>query len=130
VKRYVREAGSVEVGHVLAQHAVATSRLSEVEVASALERRCREGDLPRPDRDRALAALPEDLGSIYVVELSPEVSARALGLLVRHALRAGDAIQLASCLRLQQEAGVEVQFLAYDTQLGDAARAEGLALLS
>ena len=43
VKRYVRETGSTTVRRLLTLDAPVTSRLSEVEVASALVRRAREG---------------------------------------------------------------------------------------
>ena len=62
VKRYVREQGSASVRRLLASDAPATARLSEVEVASALIRRSREGAFPLTERDRALAALEPDFG--------------------------------------------------------------------
>ena len=43
VKRYVREPAAVSVRRLLKSDRAATSRLSEVEVASALTRRAREG---------------------------------------------------------------------------------------
>jgi hypothetical protein len=44
-------------------------------------------------------------------------------------LRAGDALQLASCLYVQHETRGRVPFAAFDEQLNDAARAEGLTLV-
>jgi predicted nucleic acid-binding protein len=104
----------------------ATSRLSEVEIASALIRRWREGDLSSEERDRALAALSADLAAMNVVELAPEVSALAIRLLGRHILRAGDAVQLASSAYLQRKVGRTVEFLAFDRRLVEAAAREGL----
>ena len=129
MKRYASEAGSVGVRRLLAADVVATSRLSEVEVASALIRRAREGAFSARERDRALAALASDVASIHVVELVPEVTTKARGLLLRHPLRAGDAIQLASCVFLQQELGESVPFVAFDERLRTAARTEGLSLV-
>jgi len=129
VKRYASEAGSVGVRRLLAADVVATSRLSEVEIASALIRRAREGAFSARERDRALAALASDVASIHVVELVPEVTTKARGLLLRHPLRAGDAIQLASCVFLQQELGESVPFVAFDERLRTAARTEGLSLV-
>ena len=51
-KRYVREIGSQSVRRLLAAGVAATSRLSEVEVASAIARRAREGVLSAEQRDR------------------------------------------------------------------------------
>ena len=129
-KRYVHEAESDVVRRLLAESTPATSRLSEVEVASALVRRCCEGAFSVGERDRALVALCTDFVSLYVIELLPEISAATVELLVRYRLRAGDAIQLASCLYLQQRSGLSIDFVAYDTRLTEAARQAGLMLVS
>ena len=129
MKGYVDEPGSAGVRAFVARRPVATSRLSEVEIASALARRCREGTLTPRDLDRALAALHTDIGSIALVELVADVAQAAVALLARHPLRAGDSVQLASCLHLRRQATDEVRLLAYDARLNDAARAEGLALV-
>lgn len=126
VKRYVREKGSVRVRRLIASDTPVTSRLSEIEIASALERRTREGAFSAADRDRALAALDADLQSIVVVELTPEISARARALLQRHPLRAGDAIQLACCMYLGTQLGEPIPIVAFDDRLAAAARREGL----
>jgi predicted nucleic acid-binding protein len=130
VKRYVEETESTTVRRLLRNGAAATSRLSEVEVASALARRCREGTLTLSERNRALAALQRDLASLYLVELMPEIAQASVALLARHPLRTGDAIQLASCRYLRLHVGDEVELLAYDARLNEAARAEGVPLLA
>ena len=48
---------------------------------------------------------------------------------LRHPLRAGDAIQLASALLLRRELGEPVKFVAYDNRLKAAAKAEGLVVV-
>lgn len=126
MKRYVREAGSDRVRRWLASGTAATSRLTEVEVASALIRRWREGSFGTAERDRALAALVGDLEALTLVEVAPPVASRARRLLERHPLRAGDAVQLASCLLLRDATGGPVAFAAFDGRLNEAARAEGL----
>ena len=67
VKRYIREAGSDLVRRLLRQGFAASSRISEVEVLSALMRRFREGALSEEVRDRVLRAVDEDIASIYIV---------------------------------------------------------------
>ncbi len=129
MKRYVQEAGSDRVRRWLASGTPATSRLTEVEVASALMRRWREGSFSTAARDRALAALAGDLDALTIVEVTPPVTARARSLLERHPLRAGDALQLASCLLLRDSARGPVAFAAFDDHLSQAARAEGLTEL-
>ncbi|MCH7746633.1 MAG: type II toxin-antitoxin system VapC family toxin [Acidobacteria bacterium] len=126
VKRYVRETGSTTVRRLLSLDTPATSRLSEVEVASALVRLAREGAFSTAERDRALAAFASDLDAILVVELTEDVTAKATDLLRRHRLRAGDAIQLASGVFLRERIGETVTFVAFDRRLTEVARQEGL----
>lgn len=127
-KRYVEEPESSTVRSLLDECLVCTSRLSEVEVASALIRRTRDGALSRLERDRALSALSEDMQSFYVVEFFPEIAKAARGLLLRHPLRAGDAVQLASSTHVRESAGESVLFVAFDRRLNEAAFGEGLML--
>ena len=129
VKRYVREAGTIKVRRLLASPGgSATSRLSVVEMTSAIMRRSREGAFPDAERDRALAALERDTSALLVVELSPEVVRVARGLLQRWPLRSGDAVQLASCLYVQAAIGEPLTLVAFDARLLDAARGEGLRI--
>jgi predicted nucleic acid-binding protein len=129
VKRYVAEGGSGSVARLLAAGDAATSRLSEVEVVSALTRRAREGDIASADADRAIAALVDDLSALLIVELLPEVTAVARSLLRRHTLRTADTIQLGSCLYLAEQLGERIPFVAFDARVRAAARAERLQVL-
>ena len=107
------------------------SRLSEVEIASALCRRHREGILELDQRDQALGALRSDCEDLYLVELTPRVAWRSTHLLARHPLRAGDAVQLASCLEISDELrGIEVSFLAFDHRLLVIAEEAGLSVIA
>jgi len=126
VKRYVAEVASDRVRQLMVSGLLATSRLSEVEVASAIARRCREGSFSVTERDRVFTVLPLDLAAMLVLEVTPEITARCLGLLARYPLRAGDSVQLASTLSLQEQVGSPVEFVAFDDRLLEAARAEGL----
>ena len=78
--------------------------------------------------ERLVTATGEELASVVVVELSQAVVGLARALLLRHPLRAGDAIQLGSCLELQDRVQQPVQFLAFDKRLNEAAGREGLKL--
>ena len=124
-KRYLQEDQSPLLRSLLDQ-ASCTSRLSEVEVASALRRRTREGSLPFDERDRLLGDLDRDLDAMMVVEMTSEVTALAREILGRHGLRASDAIHLASCLALRLDLDADIPFVAFDARLRDAAIAEGL----
>jgi predicted nucleic acid-binding protein len=134
VKLYVAETGSAwlqsitipETGHLLL-----TSRITLVEVASAIARRRREGYLSLPDYADALQALRYDALTRYsLIEVSTEVSALAMDLVDRHPLRAYDALQLASALLANQALRLTalspLTFLSADNRLVSAARAEGL----
>lgn len=130
VKRYVRETGSLVVHRLLATGIAATGRLSEVEVASGIIRRAREGAFTARRRDVALAALQRDLPALAIIEMIPEITAEARALLLRRALRASDAIQLASCLYLQRQLNEPVPLVAFDLRLVDAAHAEGMTVVT
>jgi hypothetical protein len=87
-------------------------------------RRWREGAFDTRERDRALSGLIRDLAAMTIVEIVPAVTARARGLLERHPLRAGDALQLSSCLLLRDNTRGDLSFAAFDDRLSRAAEAE------
>jgi predicted nucleic acid-binding protein len=116
------------VAAAMQEHTVAIARLSLVEVASALCRRCRDGDLEVVNRDRLLRALIEDAAAFHVVELTAEVAAEAHKLLRRHPLGSSDAIQLASLLVLGRALDEMPVLLSFDDALSAAGEAEGVSL--
>jgi predicted nucleic acid-binding protein len=126
VKRYVREAETDVVRRLLSEGTAASSRLTEVEISSAIVRRSGEGGMSQKNRDVILSTLREDFASLYVVELSAAIVSLCHELLVRRLLRAGDVIQLASCIHLRDEVGQPTQFISYDQRLTEAAAYEGL----
>ena len=135
VKRHVNELGSAWVRSLVdvgAGNIIITSRLSAVEVYSALNRRRREASItPRDYADMSSEFMRVILSEYRLVELAAAVADQARLLLERHPLRAADAIQLASCLlsaAALQSAGLPaLVFLAADNNLLSAAQAEGLA---
>ena len=126
-KRYVEEEHSSEVLRWLEESKPVVCRLSEVEIASALSRRCRQGLISLADRDRALAALDADLKAVHVIELTQEVFQAARAALFRHPLRAADAIQLACAVVLRDRLQTRVAFLTFDERLAAASEREGLS---
>ena len=130
VKRYVRETGGTTVRRLLASGTAASSRLSQVEVSSGIVRRAREGAFTIQQRDRMLAAFLRDIPALAIVEMTSEIVADARTLLLEHPLRAGDAVQLASCLYLQRQLARPVPFVAFDGRLVQAARALGLTVVT
>lgn len=134
IKRYVAEQGSQWVEAVVSEPDDAlllTSRVTMVEVWSALARRKREASISSQDHADALAAFHEDcLARYHFVEFEMPVVELAGQLLDRHPLRAYDAVQLASALIVSQtltEVDLPVPaFLSADDRLLNIARAEGL----
>lgn len=128
VKSYVNEADSQNMRRLLTRGSGVTTRLSFVEVASALGRLGREGRLPEDQRSTALAALTADAAGMLVIELTGEIVSRAQALAQKHPLRAGDAIQLASCLYVRDTVNKRITLVSFDDRLNTAARLEGMKL--
>jgi len=129
VAAYAEEERSDRTRSLLSEGGVAVSRLIEVETVSALARLTREASISEAQRDEAVAAFLADLGGWDVVEVVPDVTAQARALLLRHPLRAADALQLSSALVLQSRLGAPLNaFVAFDLRIVEAARAERLAV--
>ena len=134
IKHYVAEPGSQWVEAVIfgsADTVSLTSRVTMVEVWSALARRRREASISPQDHADAVDAFREDCLTRYrFVEFESPVIELAGQLLDRHPLRAYDAVQLASALIISHaltEAGLPTPiFLSADDRLLTIARAEGI----
>lgn len=105
------------------------SDLSRVEVASAIERWVREGDLGRAAADAALTAFRRDLPRYLRIPLDEDVLDHAAALVRRRPLRSLDALQLASAIVTARESPVDFRFGSADARLNAAAKAEGLEIL-
>jgi predicted nucleic acid-binding protein len=98
--------------------------LTEVEVASALARRAREG-FETEGLERARLELRRLLDRSTEINSVGQVRSRALRLLNTHALRAADAVQLSAALIFCEEQPEFLPFVCLDDRLRDAARREG-----
>jgi hypothetical protein len=122
----VRQPGSGDAERWLDEDAeVVTWSLTPVEVASALRRLVRDGELP----ERA-ARQAEDLTAAicvrtHVVSDVERVKGIALRLLRVHALRAADALQLAAALVWADGAPAGLVLHTLDRRLAMAAEREG-----
>jgi uncharacterized protein len=134
VKRYAAEGGTAWIQALTdpsARNQLIIARITCVEVVSALARRERTGVLPPAAVGRAIDAFRYDLDIQYqVVELDRALAEMASQLVVKHPLRAYDAVQLASARRIQpafaQAGPLSLIFLAADDRLLAIASAEGL----
>ncbi|MDR7554638.1 MAG: type II toxin-antitoxin system VapC family toxin [Armatimonadota bacterium] len=127
VKRYVAEAGSADVGRLLARaEAVGTATVSRAEVAAALARAYRTNVLQHDEARSALQVFTAEWDDIIRIQLTEGVVSRAAALAWDHALRGYDAIHLAAALSWQDLLGETVTVATYDRQLWEAVRRSAL----
>jgi predicted nucleic acid-binding protein len=104
---------------------IATWGLTRLEIASAIERRTREGVIGTVQRREIVArfnALADSWGE--VTDLLA-VRTRAALLLVRHPIRAADAAQLAAAMLVAEGNPGTIEFACLDRELAVAAEREG-----
>ena len=128
--RWMREAIEDRCGDGWA-NVVSTSALTWVETISALTRRRRSGDIPARLCAALMARFLRDGAHRYVRLPIDDVTINlAVGLIQRHSLRAYDAVQLATALRLdgvmEEHRLPSLIFVSADGVLCQAAEAEGL----
>ena len=122
-----------EEGRELAREAVdaaelaATSTVAYAEARAGLARRWREGDFTDDDYRRTVEDLDNDWLTYARLDTSNPVSNHAGELAERLALKGFDSIHLASALRLS-ERFEDLQFLAFDNRLNEAARETQLSV--
>jgi predicted nucleic acid-binding protein len=134
VKHYIREKGSAWVRELIdaQENEVTISQLTVVEVAAAVEKRRRMKEISQYHCVRTLVRLAIDYRQRYtIVRVSDPIVELAVDLTSRHPLRAYDAVQLATALRLNQimleNRLPSLTFVSADGLLCDAAKAEGMS---
>ena len=136
VKRYVAETGSTWVQTLTASvsgNVLTLARITGPEIVSAVARRLRRGAATPEDAAAALTAFQADFARAYfLIDVTAAVVEEAMNLAERHGLRGYDSVQLAAALELRVQcllSGLPAPlFVAADTELNAAARAEGLAV--
>jgi predicted nucleic acid-binding protein len=134
VKRYVPETGSTwiqAIADAVTGNLLIISRITWVEVLSVLARWQREGSLSATDVHLIIQRFRYDLNNQYqVVELDLTVTENAGQLVNQYPLRAYDAVQLASVLRIQAAfataTSTSLVFLTADDRLLTIAQTAGL----
>jgi predicted nucleic acid-binding protein len=133
VKRYYAESGSDRVRELLARGAImASASLGVLEVAAALARKGKAGEIPPASLEQALTTLRHDWERFAQIHLTDDVLADALGVARTRALRAADAVHLASALVVAAELSPQedtMTFVVSDRELRQAAVAAGLRVL-
>lgn len=133
VKRYIPEPGTDWVRHIVATSSVAMAEFGIVEVAAALARRVRMGDLGYELYEDLLELFLQDVEDYLVLSPDRETIRLAVDLTRRHPLRAYDALQLATALQLAetlQAEGFSLTFVSADERLCAAAEGEGLTTVN
>ena len=127
VKLYVIEDGSEKTHEAVAQAEVlAVSRIAWAEYHAALARRSRMVPEDEPMLDQARNALAHDWEDFFVMEVSQPVVELAGEHADLYALRAYDAVQLATASYLAGQSGQAVHFACFDRRLNNAASARGM----
>ena len=134
VKHYLAEPGSAWINEIISQSAqdrFVSAELVSVEVVCAIARAEREERISIRLRDRLAArSLEETRTKVELTVISRQILGHASQLALRHALRAYDAIHLATTLRVLNGSllrGLPAPiFVSADTNLLAAARAEGV----
>jgi predicted nucleic acid-binding protein len=103
---------------------------TEVECISALRRREREGALSREAVEAARGRLSRWSGEWSEVLPTEDLRATAVRLLGSHALRSGDALQLAAATQAARGRPTTLPFVCLDQRLADAASREGFPVES
>lgn len=103
---------------------------TRIELASAVERRSREGRLSRAGRRAALQRIERLANEAHEVLDLPAVRALATAVLARHQLRAADAGQLGAALLVADPLPSSLSMVVLDHRLADAAEREGMDVLS
>ena len=104
--------------------------LTRLELASAIERRAREGMLSSATRQEALDRVARLTGDAHEVSDMTAVRTGGISLLARHPLRAADAAQLSAALLVAEMDPASLTMVVLDQRLADAAAREGLRVLT
>ena len=127
VKLYVQETSSAEIKRLVEEaQVVATSRIAYLEARAAFARKFRERGLTVMAYRLIIKDLDQDWESYFTMDVSDHL-VKAAGIFAeKHALKAFDAIHLASCVVLRRQAGRSVTFSCFDKRLVSAAQKEAL----
>jgi predicted nucleic acid-binding protein len=131
VKLYVDEIDAAVVrGAAANAEMVGVSKLAWVELHAALARRMREVPKTQLSVEAIKQQFKEDWQHFAVVETTKTVVVSAGDLADAFALRAYDAVQIASADRLSQVADEALLFACFDRRLNKAAELLGMATLT
>ena len=109
---------------------LSTSLLSRTEVAAAVAKAVRLGSLSAESGRKAQRAFLGQWKDLAKIPVTEALLSRADTLAWDCALRAYDAVQLASALTWQESVGMPVTLATFDRQLWEAGQKAGMAVFS
>ena len=99
-----------------------SATIAYVEIRASLTKAHRAGRLTRAGFNEARGQFMNDWNDMTLVSLQPDVLGLAADLADRHALRALDAIHLASFQQVLERTDDDVEFSTFDERLAKAAK--------
>ena len=126
VKRYVEEDGAADARVLLGRHRLLSSAILPVEALAALGRRRDARDLSDADYAALVGRLRRDREHWELVDATRTVLGRAEQLAGGQALRALDALHVASALEFEGSTDLRIPFITADRRQREAARRAGL----
>nr|VFJ69556.1 MAG: Predicted nucleic acid-binding protein, contains PIN domain [Candidatus Kentron sp. FW] len=122
VKRFIAEDGGEEVDACCQQASeLGLAVICVPEITSALNRKVREGLLSKENYREIKGQIGRDIEDARIIDLTPEVIARAIRLLEQNTLRSLDALHIACALEWEAEL-----FVSSDKRQIQASRDSGL----
>ncbi len=131
VKRYVEEEGTNKVKAIIDNsHIITTSKLTYPEILSAFSRKYKAGDISKSNFYRAMDKFESDWNYFLIVEFQDELLPIIKRIVDRYYLRGADSVHLSSALWLKQVTKENISFIASDTELLKAGKAEDLQVIN
>lgn len=130
VKLYIAENGSETVRSAAEKaEAVSVSRLAWVELHAAVARRGRESPQDQQALEGVKRQFTQDWKQLVVLEVNQALLELASEYADAFSLRAYDAVQLASAVRLRDQVDVGLRFAWFDRRLNQAAGILGVEFM-
>lgn len=131
VKKYVDEPFSdLVIDHCRMAEEIATSSVAYAETLATFYRKQRESAMTVSSLWQILDALRKDWSRFIRVEVNDGLNGLIEQVIERHPLRGFDAVHLASALLIHDRLPNEVAFACFDLRMAEAARKEGLNVIS
>jgi len=129
MKRYVQEDGSAQARALLRRYRFLSSAIAPLEALSAIYRRHVAGEIADQDLVGLVSRIQRDRGYWELIEMSPEILARAEQVIKDTTLRTLDAIHVASVILFQSDSGIRVPLITADWRQREGARRLGLDVI-